>query len=80
MFEVISLIHVRVKRVDDMHEQEPCRGHSLGGGSCSSCCCCSCDRGKTKSTPSPFDLDLNELVLEFDNKYPNQSSFKVYSS
>ena len=35
------------------------------------CCCCrrrsSCDRGKTKSTPSPFDLDWNGLGLEFDN-------------
>ena len=27
-----------------------------------------CDRGKTKSTPSPFDLDWNGLGLEFDNK------------
>ena len=34
------------------------------GGGCSSC---SCDRGKTKSTPSPFDLDWNGLGLEFDN-------------
>ena len=42
----------------------------FGGGCsfCSSCCCC--DRGKTKSTPSPFDLDWNGLGLEFDkNKF-----------
>ena len=26
-----------------------------------------CDRGKTKSTPSPFDLNWNGLGLEFDN-------------
>ena len=38
------------------------------GGGCSSCSCRSCDRGKTKSTPSPFDLDWNGLGLEFDNK------------
>ena len=25
-----------------------------------------CDRGKTLSTPSPFDLDWNGLGLEFD--------------
>ena len=31
-------------------------------------CSRSCDRGKTKSTPSPFDLDRNGLGLEFDNK------------
>ena len=35
----------------------------FGGG-----CRRSCDRGKTKSTPSPFDLDWNGLGLEFDNK------------
>ena len=27
----------------------------------------SCDRGKTKSTPCPFDLDWNGLGLEFDD-------------
>ena len=27
---------------------------------------CSCDRGKTKSTPCPLDLDWNGLGLEFD--------------
>ena len=33
------------------------------------CCrCSSCDNGKTKSTPSPFDLDWNGLGLEFDNR------------
>ena len=37
------------------------------GGGCSCCSCC-CDRGKTKSTPCPFDLDWNRLGLEFDNK------------
>ena len=41
----------------------------FGGGcsSSSSCCCSCCDRGKTKSTPRPFDLDWNGLGLEFDN-------------
>ena len=38
----------------------------FGGGCCRSCCSSSCDRGKTKSTPSPFDLDWNGLGLEFD--------------
>ena len=38
------------------------------GGGCRSCSCSSCDRGKTKSTPSPFDLDWNGLGLEFDKK------------
>ena len=33
----------------------------FGGGSSSSCCCC-CDRGKTKSTPCPFDLDRNLTI------------------
>ena len=32
------------------------------------CCSRSCDRWKTKSTHGPFDLDWNELGLEFDNK------------
>ena len=37
------------------------------GEGCRSCCCSSCcDRGKTKSTPSPIDLDWNGLGLEFD--------------
>ena len=36
------------------------------GGACRSSCSCCCDRGKTKSTPSPFDLDWNGLGLEFD--------------
>ena len=36
----------------------------FGGVCCRSCCSSSCDRGKTKSTPSPFDLDWNGL--EFD--------------
>ena len=35
-------------------------------GGCSSSRSSSCDRGKTKSTPSPFDLDWNGLGLEFD--------------
>ena len=40
----------------------------FGGGSSCSCSssCCSCDRGKTKSTLCPFDLDWNGLGLEFD--------------
>ena len=41
----------------------------FGGGcssSSSSSCCSCCDRGKTKSTPCPFDLDWNGLGLEFD--------------
>ena len=41
------------------------------GGGCSSLSSRSsrscCDRGKTKSTPSPFDLNWNGLGLEFDN-------------
>ena len=37
----------------------------FSGGCCSSSS--SCDRGKTKSTPCPFDLDWNGLGLEFDN-------------
>ena len=37
------------------------------GEGCRRSCCCCCDRGKTKSTPSPFDLDWNGLGLEFDN-------------
>ena len=41
--------------------------HTDFGEGCSSSCCCSCDRGKTKSTPSPFDLSWNGLRLEFDN-------------
>ena len=36
------------------------------GEDCSYSCCR--DRGKTKSTPCPFDLDWNGLGLEFDNK------------
>ena len=39
------------------------------GGGCSCSSCRSCDRGKTKSTPSPFDLDWNGLGLEFDNTF-----------
>ena len=35
----------------------------FGGGCCSRRS--SCDRGKTKSTPCPFDLDWNGLGLEF---------------
>ena len=34
-------------------------------GGCSRRSSC-CDRGKTLSTPSPFDLDWNGLGLEFD--------------
>jgi len=36
-----------------------------GGCSSSSSSSCCCDRGKTKSTPSPFDLDWNGLGLEW---------------
>ena len=39
------------------------------GGGCRRCSSC-CDRGKTKSTPSPLDLDWNGLGLEFDNILP----------
>ena len=46
----------------------------FGGVCCRSCCSSSCDRGKTKSTPSPFDLDWNGLGLEFDNKKSSVSS------
>ena len=35
------------------------------GEGCSSRSCC--DRGKTKSTPCPFNLDWDGLGLEFDN-------------
>ena len=37
------------------------------GGGCRRRSSSSCDRGKTKSTPSPFDLYWNGLGLEFDN-------------
>ena len=50
------------------------------GGGCSSSCCSCCDRGKTKSTPCPFDLDWNGLGLEFDNKLvirPYKSFYKI---
>ena len=47
----------------------------FGGGSCSSCC--SCDRGKTKSTPSPFDLDWNGLGLEFDKILAKKALLQV---
>ena len=38
----------------------------FGEGCSCSCCRSCCDRGKTKSTPCPFDLDWNGLGLEFD--------------
>ena len=40
-----------------------------------------CDRGKTKSTPSPFDLDWNGLGLEFDNNLKHiQYTFLIMKS
>ena len=52
---------------------------NFGEGCCSSCCC---DRGKTKSTPSPFDLDWNGLGLEFDKNAllkPRESATELSS-
>ena len=43
------------------------------GEGCSCCSCCSCDRGKTKSNPSPFDLDWNGLGLEFDKSRKHEN-------
>ena len=40
----------------------------------------SCDRGKIKSTPSPFDLDWNGLGLEFDNTSKLHSESKKKAS
>ena len=51
----------------------------FGGGRRRRSSCCY-DRGKTKSTPCPFNLDWNKLGLEYDkNKFLSEESPKRFT-